>query len=114
MPIAELSTVKRAFVIGSFLRKDHPLVATRLRAAVKGGAKLSILHASDDELLIPTANKMIAAPSDWLAALSEIVVGRRRRQGRRRASAVSRTSSRPTPPRPSPPACRHRRRPAGR
>jgi NADH-quinone oxidoreductase subunit G len=74
MPIAELSTLKRAFIIGSFLRKDHPLVATRLRAAVKGGGKLSILHATDDELLIPTANKMIAAPSDWLAALSEVVV----------------------------------------
>jgi NADH-quinone oxidoreductase subunit G len=73
MPIAELSTLKRAFIIGSFLRKDHPLVATRLRAAVKGGAKLSILHASDDELLIPTANKMIAAPSDWLAAMSDVV-----------------------------------------
>ena len=73
MPIAELSTVKRALIIGSFLRKDHPLVATRLRAAVKAGGKLSIVHGSDDELLIPTANKMIAAPSDWLAALSEIV-----------------------------------------
>ncbi|MDQ1918910.1 NADH-quinone oxidoreductase subunit NuoG [Massilia pseudoviolaceinigra] len=73
MPIAELSTVKRALVIGSFVRKDHPLVATRLRAAVKSGAKLSLVHASDDELLIPTANKIIAAPSDWLAALSGIV-----------------------------------------
>ncbi|MGZ8290310.1 MAG: NADH-quinone oxidoreductase subunit NuoG [Telluria sp.] len=74
MPIAELSTLGRALVIGSFLRKDHPLVATRLRAAVKAGGKLSVLHASDDELLIPTASKMIAAPSDWLAALSEIAV----------------------------------------
>ncbi len=74
MPIAELSTLKRAFVIGSFLRKDHPLVATRLRAAVKGGAKLSILHGTDEENLIPTANKMIVAPSDWLAALSQVVV----------------------------------------
>ncbi|MDQ1831161.1 NADH-quinone oxidoreductase subunit NuoG [Massilia scottii] len=73
MPIAELSLVKRALVIGSFVRKDHPLVATRLRAAVKSGAKLSLVHASDDELLIPTANKIIAAPSDWLAALSGIV-----------------------------------------
>lgn len=73
MPIAELSNLKRAFVIGSFLRKDHPLVATRLRQAVKGGAKLSILHGSDEDNLIPTANKIIAAPTDWLAALSEIV-----------------------------------------
>jgi NADH-quinone oxidoreductase subunit G len=74
MPIAELSTLKRAFVIGSFLRKDHPLVATRLRAAVKAGAKLSILNGTDEENLIPTANKLVLAPSDWLAALSSIVV----------------------------------------
>ena len=73
MPIAELSTVKRALVIGSFLRKDHPLVATRLRGAVKNGAKLTVLHGADDELLIPGTAKIIAAPSDWLAALSGIV-----------------------------------------
>jgi len=74
MPIAELSTVKRVLVIGSFLRKDHPLAATRLRTAVKSGAKLSIVHGSDDDNLIPTAGRLIAAPSDWLAALSSIVV----------------------------------------
>jgi NADH-quinone oxidoreductase subunit G len=73
MPIAEFGNLRRALVIGSFLRKDHPLLATRLRAATKSGAKLSILHASDDDLLMPVANKIIAAPSDWLAALSEIV-----------------------------------------
>ncbi|HEY1226998.1 MAG TPA: NADH-quinone oxidoreductase subunit NuoG [Ramlibacter sp.] len=74
MPIAELSTLKRVLVVGSFLRKDHPLAATRLRAAVKSGAKLSIVHGSDDDNLIPTAGRLIAAPSDWLAALSSIVV----------------------------------------
>jgi len=73
MSIAEFGEIKRAFVIGSFLRKDHPLLATRLRASVKGGAKLSILHACDDDQLITIANKMIVAPSDWLAALSEVV-----------------------------------------
>jgi NADH-quinone oxidoreductase subunit G len=73
MPVAELSTLKRVFVIGSFLRKDHPLAATRLRAAVKAGAKLSILHSAQDDNLITTANRMIVAPSDWLAALTEIV-----------------------------------------
>ncbi len=73
MPIAELSNVKRALVIGSFLRKDHPLVATRLRAAVKNGAKLAVLNGADDELLIPGTTRIVAAPSDWLAALSGIV-----------------------------------------
>ncbi|WP_288381366.1 NADH-quinone oxidoreductase subunit NuoG [uncultured Massilia sp.] len=73
MPIANFSQLKRAFVIGSNLRKDHPLVATRLRTATKSGAKLSLLQSSDDDLLMPIANKLIAAPTDWLAALSEVV-----------------------------------------
>ena len=74
MSITEFGQLNRAFVIGSFLRKDHPLLATRLRTAVKGGAKLSILHATDDDQLMNIANKMIVAPSEWLSALSQVVV----------------------------------------
>ncbi|NVD98774.1 NADH-quinone oxidoreductase subunit NuoG [Massilia sp. BJB1822] len=73
MPVADVSNLQRVFVIGSFLRKDHPLLATRLRAAVKAGGKLSVLHGADEENLITAANKIIAAPSDWLAALSGVV-----------------------------------------
>jgi NADH-quinone oxidoreductase subunit G len=73
MPIADISKLKSVFVIGSFLRKDHPLFATRIRAAVKGGAKLSVLHGANEENLIDTANTITAAPSDWLAALSGVV-----------------------------------------
>jgi NADH-quinone oxidoreductase subunit G len=74
MSIGEFGQVDRAFVIGSFLRKDHPLLAARLRHATKRGAKLSILHATDDDLLMPVINRMIKAPFEWLAALSEVVV----------------------------------------
>ncbi len=74
MSIDEFGQLNRAFVIGSFLRKDHPLLAARLRHAAKHGTKVSILHATDDELLIPLANRMVKAPSQWLAALSEVVV----------------------------------------
>jgi NADH-quinone oxidoreductase subunit G len=73
MSIAEFGALKRAFVIGSFLRKDHPLLAARLRQSVKQGAKVSVLHATDDDLLMPIANKMIKAPSAWLAALGEVI-----------------------------------------
>jgi NADH-quinone oxidoreductase subunit G len=73
MPIAEFSQLKRVFVIGSFLRKDHPLLAARLRQAVKRGAKISLLHAADDDLLMPVANKIVAAPSAWLSMLNEVV-----------------------------------------
>jgi len=74
MSIEEFGAADRAFVIGSFLRKDHPLLAARLRHSAKHGSKVSILHATDDELLIPLTNRMIKAPSDWLAGLSEVVV----------------------------------------
>lgn len=74
MSINEFAELDRAFVIGSFLRKDHPLLSARLRLSVKRGAKLSILHATDDDLLMPVANKIIAAPSAWLAMLGEVVV----------------------------------------
>ncbi len=74
MSIGEFAQLKQIFVVGSFLRKDHPLLTSRVRQAVKLGAKLSILHATDDDLLIPISNKMIQAPTDWLATLGEIIV----------------------------------------
>jgi len=74
MSIVDFSQLKNVFVIGSFLRKDHPLLATRLRQSAKLGAKLSILHATDDDLLIKLANKAVLAPSAWLAFLAEVAV----------------------------------------
>ncbi|PRG01345.1 NADH-quinone oxidoreductase subunit NuoG [Burkholderia contaminans] len=72
MPIAELSNVDAAFVVGSFLRRDHPLFASRLRQAAKNGAKLHFLHATGDDALIPTAQRIVAAPSAWLDQLAGI------------------------------------------
>ncbi|KVL60423.1 NADH dehydrogenase [Burkholderia cepacia] len=72
MPIADLSNVDAAFVVGSFLRRDHPLFASRLRQAAKNGAKLHFLHATGDDSLIPTAQRIVAAPSAWLDQLAGI------------------------------------------
>ncbi|WP_287495944.1 NADH-quinone oxidoreductase subunit NuoG [Pandoraea sp. CB10b_02] len=74
MPIAELDTLQSALVVGSFLRKDHPLFAARLRAAVKAGAQLNVLHGADDDLLVKLANKIVAAPSAWASELAGIAV----------------------------------------
>ncbi|HEY8606852.1 MAG TPA: NADH-quinone oxidoreductase subunit NuoG [Noviherbaspirillum sp.] len=74
MSIDAFGQLNRALVIGSFLRKDHPLLAARLRHAAKRGTKVSVLHATDDDLLLPVAHRMIKAPSEWLSALSEIIV----------------------------------------
>ncbi len=72
MPIADLSSVSAALVIGSLLRRDHPLFAARLRQAAKNGAQLHCLHATADDALIPSAQHIVAAPSQWLAELGGI------------------------------------------
>ncbi|WP_206953050.1 NADH-quinone oxidoreductase subunit NuoG [Trinickia acidisoli] len=72
MPLADLSTLDAAFVIGSFLRRDHPLPASRLRQAARGGAKLHLLHATGDNSLIPTAKAIVAAPSAWVDTLAGV------------------------------------------
>ena len=72
LPVAKLSKLDRAFVIGSFLRKDHPLFAQRLRQAVRHGAKLSSLNAVHDDWLMPVANQLTVAPSGWPQALADV------------------------------------------
>src|SRR5690606_7883502 len=46
--IASLSQLQRALVIGSNLRKDHPLFALRLRAATRQGCQVCVVHHTDD------------------------------------------------------------------
>jgi len=74
LPIADIGTLDRVLVVGSFLRKDHPLLAQRLRQAAKKGAQVASLHAVDDDWLLPVALKAIVAPSQMPRALAEIVV----------------------------------------
>jgi NADH-quinone oxidoreductase subunit G len=75
MPITELANLDSVLVIGSFLRKDHPLIANRLRQAAKRGLKVNVLHSSDDDLLMNVANKVIVSPAQLPAALSKIMDG---------------------------------------
>ncbi len=70
--IANLSTVDRALVIGSFLRKDHPLFAQRLRQAARRGAQITRVHALADDWLMPIAAQSLVAPSEWAQTLIEI------------------------------------------
>ena len=73
MKIADIGRLDRVLVVGSFLRKDHPLIAQRLRQSAKKGAEVSILHSADDDLLIKLAARAIAAPSQLPAVLAQIL-----------------------------------------
>ncbi len=70
--IASLSALDRAFVVGSFLRKDHPLFAQRLRQAARHGAQVSALHGTAEDWLLPVANRITAAPSAWVQELANV------------------------------------------
>jgi NADH-quinone oxidoreductase subunit G len=70
MPLTELATLDRVLVVGSFLRKDHPLIAHRLRQAAKRGTQIHMLHSVDDDWLMRIASKTIVPPSEILSALS--------------------------------------------
>ncbi len=73
MKIADIGRLDRVLVVGSFLRKDHPLIAQRLRQSAKRGAQISILHSADDDLLIALAARAIAAPSQLPAVLGQVL-----------------------------------------
>ena len=75
MSIAEFAALDRVLIVGSFLRKDHPLLAQRLRQSIKKGAQVSVLHSASESLLFTLANQRTVAPAMLPGALAEIVAG---------------------------------------
>lgn len=72
LPIAALSSLQRVFVIGSNLRKDHPLFAQRIRQAARKGAQVSALVDAAPAWAMPVANVMQVDASVWSAALAGV------------------------------------------
>jgi NADH-quinone oxidoreductase subunit G len=70
--IASLSHLQRALVIGSNLRKDHPLFALRLRSAVRKGAAVSVIHDVANDWAMPIASTLLTPASGWAQALADV------------------------------------------
>lgn len=71
--IASLSVVDRVLIVGSNLRKEHPLFAQRIRQAAKRGAKVYAVgstRAEDWALALQGAVQISAA--EWFAELGKI------------------------------------------
>ena len=73
MAVADINLVDRFLIVGSFLRKDHPLLASRVRQAVKKGAQVNVIHAADDDLLMPVINKEIVRPNEMVTMLAQVL-----------------------------------------
>jgi NADH-quinone oxidoreductase subunit G len=72
LPIASLSTLQRVLVIGSNLRKDHPLFAQRIRQAQRKGAQVNVLNAVAQDWAMPVKNTVLADSGLWVSALAGI------------------------------------------
>ncbi len=70
MSVAELQSLDRVLVVGSFLRKEHPLVAHRLRQAAKRGTQIHMLHSVDDDWLMRVKSKKIVPPSQLASEIA--------------------------------------------
>ena len=75
--IASLSNLDRALVVGSNLRKDHPLFALRVRQATRKGAQVSSINsaaelAKPDAWALNVAQAITANATDWYQALANV------------------------------------------
>lgn len=70
--IASLGHLQRALVVGSNLRKDHPLFALRVRAAVRKGAQVSVIHDVDNDWAMSIASKAVVPAGQWAQALADV------------------------------------------
>ncbi|MDZ4399257.1 NADH-quinone oxidoreductase subunit NuoG [Hydrogenophaga sp.] len=72
MPVASLSNLQRVLVVGSNLRKDHPLFAQRIRQAQRKGAQVNVLNAVAQDWAMPLNNMVLADSGVWVTALAGI------------------------------------------
>lgn len=75
--IASLSTLQRVLVVGSNLRKDHPLFAQRIRQAARQGAQVCAIVsakqlAKADAWAMPLSTAVVSEASGWALALADV------------------------------------------
>ncbi|MET0540391.1 MAG: NADH-quinone oxidoreductase subunit NuoG, partial [Variovorax sp.] len=75
--IASLSQLQRVLVVGSNLRKDHPLFAQRIRQAARKGAAVHVVAsktelADRDGWAMTLASVQTASAGDWAQALADL------------------------------------------
>lgn len=62
MKVAEVGELDRLLVVGSFLRKDAPLLAQRVRQAAKKGLKVNVIGSVAEDWQLTIHNRATVAP----------------------------------------------------
>ena len=98
MEIAELSHLKHTLVVGSRLRKDHPLFAQRLRQAVRRGGSIDVLASAREwrggkDWAMPVRHAKLVEASQWVHALAEVAAAVAQQHGVASPVAVTPTDT---------------------
>lgn len=70
--IASLSQLDGVLVVGSNLRKDHPLFAQRIRQSARNGASVATLTSVEPDWAMSIQTSIVAPPGQWLERLGGI------------------------------------------
>ncbi len=86
MPIAGLSELQSVLIVGSNLRKDHPLFAQRIRQAARNGAAVAAITSvatlnGEHAWAMPVAAQSLGEPGDWLVLLANVAAALGKAQG---------------------------------
>ena len=73
LKLSEIKDLDAVLVVGSFLRKDHPLFAQRLRQVAKKRSKVSLVTVAGDDPLIKLQARLDVSPAELPLALAAIV-----------------------------------------
>ncbi len=70
--VAALSELQRVLIVGSNLRKDHPLFAQRVRQAARLGCAVNVVSSAAVEWAMPIANSLQTSSTSWVQSLADI------------------------------------------
>ncbi|MBE0472799.1 NADH-quinone oxidoreductase subunit NuoG [Rhodoferax sp.] len=70
--IASLSELQSVLIVGSNLRKEHPLFAQRIRQSARKGCQVSSINVCNDDWAMPVAHRVEVPAAQWVQALAAV------------------------------------------
>lgn len=71
--VEELAQSKAILLVGSVIREEQPLLAHRIRHAVKQGAQLNVINVMNEDLLCKVTNQVTSDPREIAYLLAQVV-----------------------------------------
>jgi len=70
--VKDLVSSKSILLIGSVLREEQPLIASKIRTAVKKGTELNVINVLKDDLLCDVKNQLMVDPREVVYTLAQV------------------------------------------